>query len=147
MSRPPHGEILRWYGSTKAQRNTLALLGGLGTLLVLGLRDVLGIGRDGILVRRALPGQRARWVPWTDIERFDAAWTKGYRSKVLQLFVVLADGEKLPVTGCTRSDTAKMHTLLSALGNERVRFSPRRDAPWTERPENRTGDFQEIRES
>jgi hypothetical protein len=56
---------------------------------------------------------------------FDAAWTKGYRSKVLQLFVVLADGEKLPVTGCTRSDTAKMHTLLSALGNERVRISPR----------------------
>jgi hypothetical protein len=89
---------------------------------------------------------RAHWVPWTDIERFDAAWTKGYRSKVLQLFVVLADGTTLPVT-CYRSDTAKMHTLLSALGNERVRFSPPRDAPWMERPEDRKGDFQEIRES
>ena len=66
-------------------------------------------------------------------------------SRYLVVVVVFADGRKnLPVTALNSRDEARMHALLSTLGNERVRFSPPRAEPPAELPEDRQGSFREA---
>lgn len=93
---------------------------------VTGFRAGLGICGDGVLIRQMYG--RTRWVPWTEIERFDTALEHTRGDKYLKIVVLLTDKKPLPVSACAFSGKfmeADISAMLNDLENERKkRFSP-----------------------
>jgi hypothetical protein len=90
-------------------------------ILVAGFRAGLGICRDGVLIRQMwFPG--VRWVPWTEIQRFDVVPKNDRGGKWMSIVVVLADRKPLPVDACS-SYGWEIPTMLGALENERISAS------------------------
>jgi hypothetical protein len=87
-------------------------------------RSGVGVGRDGVLVRST--SGLTRWVPWTDVERFDLVTPPKSRSSSMRAIAVIrrnagpviANGlGYAPLNG--DSTKIEIEDLLNALENER----------------------------
>jgi len=79
----------------------------------------LGICRDGIRVRWIYGWER--WVPWSEIERFDTIVQYG-RGPYRTIIVVFADRKPLRAPGCSFSGM-KVPPMLAALEKQRMTYS------------------------
>lgn len=109
-----------WFGIASAAASPLS---------VGGFRAGIGAGADGVLVRRATG--RSQWVPWTEVERFDALEKKGSRGGVIhQIAVIRRDAKPLITAGCCfsyskRSQLTELNRTLDRLERERLKANHR----------------------
>jgi hypothetical protein len=78
----------------------LASLYGLAATFIAGI----GVGADGVLVRRFYG--RARWVSWTEVQRFGLKTGPVMGGVRYQIAVILKDGSRL-TTGVWKVESAK----------------------------------------
>jgi hypothetical protein len=88
--------------------------------LAAGFRAGLGICQDGVLIRQT--SGWTRWVPWTEIERFDVVPKYTRAGKWMSVVVVFAGRKPLPISACSFYGR-EIPAMLSALENERISAS------------------------
>jgi hypothetical protein len=96
-------------------------------MIILNRRAGIGVRSDGVIVRSALGTKQ--WIPWSEIEQFEAIQTPGSRPGYM--IAVICRGRKpLYTFGCwfdkrrRLSRTEKMHQVLKALEAERLAATP-----------------------
>jgi hypothetical protein len=105
----------------------LALLSLL--FLATSFRAGIGVGADGVLVRRAFG--RDRWVPWPQVQRFDLEQKPGRYGMRYQIRVIRTDSTQLS-TGVWSINSSTKRSIdrdFHALDNEQRKANHRLGLP------------------
>jgi hypothetical protein len=134
-----------WYAVATALGSILSFVGGIWDVVGLGLGAVfallslqflaisfragIGVGPDGVLVRRAL-GQN-RWVPWAQVQRFDLKEKATRYGMNYQIAVIRTDATQLS-TGVWSIDSSTKRSInrnFHQLDNEQRKANHRLGLP------------------
>ena len=98
-------------------------------MIILDRRAGIGVRSDGVIVRSGLG--RKQWIPWSEIEQFEAIRPPGTHARRGHVIAVICrDSKPMYTYGCwfdrtrKRSRIEKMHQTLRALEAERLAATP-----------------------